>query len=203
MKSIQDIKNYDMKKLVLFTILLISWAFLWPLSLVVLLSDNRTRILQDANRNISYRSASFKNYNAVLYLFVVDKFFRTMVYSRIGIVSYIFSWLWHTQSTFFPICKNIEGGIYLAHPFSTILNAKSIGANFTCRQCTTIGNKSEDALSEKPIIGNNVTVGANVVIIGNVKIGDNSIIGAGSVVVKDVPSNAIVAGNPAKVLRYV
>lgn len=46
-----------------------------------------------------------------------------------------------------------------------------------------------------------MTLGANVVIIGNVSIGDNVIIGAGSVVVKDIPSNSIVAGNPAKVLR--
>ena len=38
-------------------------------------------------------------------------------------------------------------------------------------------------------------------IIGPVHIGDNVIIGAGSVVVKDVPSNCVVAGNPAKVIR--
>ena len=39
-------------------------------------------------------------------------------------------------------------------------------------------------------------------IIGGVKIGNNSVIGAGAVVVSDVPNNAVVAGNPAKVIKY-
>ena len=40
-------------------------------------------------------------------------------------------------------------------------------------------------------------------ILGGVKIGSNSIIGAGSVVTKDIPSNVIAAGNPAKVIRKI
>lgn len=54
-----------------------------------------------------------------------------------------------------------------------------------------------------PIIGDNVSLGATVTIIGNVKIGNNVTIGAGSVVVKDVPDNCVVAGNPAKIIRYI
>lgn len=52
-------------------------------------------------------------------------------------------------------------------------------------------------------IGNNVFVGANSTILCNVEIGDNCIIGANSVVTKDVPSNSVVAGNPAKVICTV
>jgi acetyltransferase-like isoleucine patch superfamily enzyme len=37
----------------------------------------------------------------------------------------------------------------------------------------------------------------------DVTVGENAIVGAGSVVTKDVPANAIVAGNPARVLRYI
>lgn len=49
-------------------------------------------------------------------------------------------------------------------------------------------------------VGNNVFIGCNVTILPNVKIGNNVIIAAGSVVTKDVPSNSVVGGNPAKVI---
>ena len=52
-----------------------------------------------------------------------------------------------------------------------------------------------------PIIGDNVFIGAGAKILGDITIGDNCVIGANSVVVKSVPSNSIVAGVPAKVLR--
>ena len=45
------------------------------------------------------------------------------------------------------------------------------------------------------------SVGSGATILSNVTIGENVIIGAGSVVTKDVPPNAIVAGNPAKFIR--
>lgn len=51
------------------------------------------------------------------------------------------------------------------------------------------------------VIGKNVWIGENVCILPNVTIGDNSIIGAGSVVTKSVPSNSIVGGNPASVVK--
>jgi acetyltransferase-like isoleucine patch superfamily enzyme len=50
-------------------------------------------------------------------------------------------------------------------------------------------------------IGDNVSIGSNATILGGITIGKGSIIGAGSVVTKDVPSNEIWAGNPAKKLR--
>ena len=46
-------------------------------------------------------------------------------------------------------------------------------------------------------------LGAGVIILPGVTIGDNSIVGAGSVVTKDVPTNVIVVGNPARVLRQI
>ena len=69
------------------------------------------------------------------------------------------------------------------------------GLNF--RHCTIIGKKD----GRRPIIGNNVELGANVIIIGAIIVGDNVSIGAGSVVVKDIPKNSIVAGNPAKIIK--
>jgi acetyltransferase-like isoleucine patch superfamily enzyme len=47
------------------------------------------------------------------------------------------------------------------------------------------------------------SIGSGATILSQVIIGENAIIGAGSVVTRDVPANAIVAGNPAKILRYI
>ena len=47
------------------------------------------------------------------------------------------------------------------------------------------------------------SIGSGSTILSNVTIGENALIGAGSVVTRDVPANAIVAGNPAKILRYI
>lgn len=48
-----------------------------------------------------------------------------------------------------------------------------------------------------------MNIGSNTCIIGGVSIGDNVVIGAGSVVVKDVPSNVVIAGNPARIIRQL
>lgn len=56
----------------------------------------------------------------------------------------------------------------------------------------------------KPIyVRNNVWFGGNVTVLGGVTIGDNAVIAAGSVVTKDVPSNVVVAGVPAKVIKEI
>ncbi len=53
-------------------------------------------------------------------------------------------------------------------------------------------------------VGNNVFFGANAIVLGGAaEIGDNAVIGAGAVVTKPVPRNAVVAGNPAKVVRML
>jgi acetyltransferase-like isoleucine patch superfamily enzyme len=52
-------------------------------------------------------------------------------------------------------------------------------------------------------IGNNVNIGWNALIMPGVTIGDNVIIGTGAVVTKDIPSNSVAAGVPAKVIESV
>ncbi|WP_082227255.1 acyltransferase [Demequina rhizosphaerae] len=54
---------------------------------------------------------------------------------------------------------------------------------------------------EPVVIGDNVWIGRSAYIMPGVTIGDNAVVGAGSVVTKDVPANAVVAGVPAKVIR--
>jgi acetyltransferase-like isoleucine patch superfamily enzyme len=56
---------------------------------------------------------------------------------------------------------------------------------------------------EATFIRKGASIGSGATILSNTIIGENAIVGAGSVVTKDVPPNAIVAGNPAKILRYI
>jgi acetyltransferase-like isoleucine patch superfamily enzyme len=59
----------------------------------------------------------------------------------------------------------------------------------------------EDWKVERTLIKKGASIGSGSTILANVVVGENAIIGAGSMVTKDVPSNAIVAGNPARFLR--
>lgn len=56
---------------------------------------------------------------------------------------------------------------------------------------------------EPTLVKNGASIGSGSTVLGNITIGKNAIVGAGSLVCKDVPDNAIVAGNPARVLRKI
>lgn len=121
---------------------------------------------------------------------------------------------------------NIEHGASLSSKMS-IGNNSGVGINCSCGGEITIGdnvmmgpecviltyNHAFDRTDipmceqgfqvEKPvIIGNDVWIGRRVIILPGVHIGNGVIIGAGSIVTKDVPDWAIVAGNPATIKRY-
>lgn len=191
-----------MKKLIKTLIFTIYSIIFIPHYLLYYCSKFKKLIDEDVKAMGKYPEySSMEGNRLLLYLLIRDKYFRKMFYTRIGLMSNLVSWYSPGESTFFP-CKEINGGFYMAHPYATIINAKKVGRNFTCRQCTTIGNKKDGDNEHLPIIGDNVTLGANVVIIGGITVGNNVVVGAGSVVVKDVPDNCIVAGNPAKILKY-
>ena len=74
--------------------------------------------------------------------------------------------------------------------------------------CTIATNNHDfyerNIITCKPVhIKRNVWIGVNVTILPGVTIGENAIVGAGAVVTKDVPDNAIVAGCPARVVKYL
>ena len=93
----------------------------------------------------------------------------------------------------------------LDEAFVTIGDDCFIGPNVSiytaCHSTDPIERNSRREWAEPVTIGNNVWIGGSVTILPGVTIGDNVTIGAGSVVVKDIPSNVIAAGNPCRVIR--
>lgn len=100
----------------------------------------------------------------------------------------------------------------MPHPFGIVIGGATIGKNFSIGQhCGAVGGKKAvgawrvspaDWESEDRIeIGDWVFMGAGSCVLGPVRIGDNVIIGANSVVTTDVPSNVVVAGVPASIVK--
>jgi len=98
------------------------------------------------------------------------------------------------------ICEGvtIEDNVFIGHGVTFI--------NDSYPRATTAGGGLQteaDWKVERTVIKKGASVGSGTTILAKVTVGENAIVGAGSVVTKDVPANGIVAGNPAKLLRYI
>jgi acetyltransferase-like isoleucine patch superfamily enzyme len=98
------------------------------------------------------------------------------------------------------ICEGvtIEDAVFIGHSV-TFVNDSYPRATAGDGQLQT----EADWKVEKTLIKKGASIGSGCTILANLTVGEGAIVGAGSVVTKDVPPNAIVAGNPAKFLRYV
>lgn len=120
-------------------------------------------------------------------------------------VPFLPKFIWKLQYLLFncsvPASCKIGGGTKFGYGgIGVVMHSRTVvGNNCMIGQGVTIGGKS--GWYEVPLIGDNVIINAGARIIGPVRIGDNVEIGANCVVVKDVPSNSVVAGIPARILR--
>jgi acetyltransferase-like isoleucine patch superfamily enzyme len=97
------------------------------------------------------------------------------------------------------VCEGvtIEDEVFIGHGVTFI--------NDSYPRATTGGvlQTESDWKLESTLIRKRASIGSGVTILSNVTVGENAIVGAGSMVTKDVPANAVVAGNPARVLRMI
>ena len=98
------------------------------------------------------------------------------------------------------VCEGVEiqDNVFIGHGVTFINDSYP-------RATTSSGDLQTEAdwRVEKTVVSKGASIGSGSTILSNVNIGENAIVGAGSMVTKNVPANAVVAGNPAKVLRYL
>jgi len=90
--------------------------------------------------------------------------------------------------------------VFIDHGMGIVIGETAeVGNNVSLLQGVTLGGTSTRREKRHPTLRDNVTVGSGAKIIGAITIGENSRVGAGSVVVRDVPPNAVVVGVPGRV----
>jgi len=92
-------------------------------------------------------------------------------------------------------------GLFIDHATGVVIGETAeVGDDVTIYHGVTLGGTGRDTGKRHPTIGDRVIIGAGAKILGPIKIGDDSRIGANAVVVKEVPSSAVVVGVPGQVI---
>lgn len=186
---------------------LINYPRTLPVYLCALCSKQLHLIKADVSRWNEIDNVNFNLFRSLNWYLTYKKEFRNLLLHRfknpsrtfLSFVHFIIARiLWKPLETLYIYTENIGGGLYIQHGFSTIISAKKIGKNCRIYQQVTIGYKQEF----NPVLEDNVSVTCGAKVLGDVTMHCGSLAAAGSVVVKDVPENAIVGGVPAKVIGY-
>ena len=87
--------------------------------------------------------------------------------------------------------------------YSVLEDEAWVGPNVVLTNARYPGSPGAKITLEGPLIKSKARIGANATILPGVTIGENSLVGSGSVVVRDVPPNTVVAGNPARIIKSI
>lgn len=127
--------------------------------------------------------------------------YRSLLYFRLGRLGSVLKLFAKPMPTCFfeTFSRNVGGGLVIHHGHSMRLAADLVGKNLQVWHNVTIGKARPNG--KRPIIGDNVKVFTGSVVLGDITIGNNVTIGANSVVLKSVPDNCVVVGNPARIVK--
>lgn len=172
-----------------------------------MMEGTKIKVKGDLQRFLHYTPYKEPDIKAFIWLMNNEKRFRSIFYYRMRSVqgfSYC-KWIsekWLPGFDTIEINGKIGSGLMVHHSFA-VISPERAGKNLTVLPGVVIGRGRANLKGGgiiKPVIGNNVFIAANATVIGGITIGDNVTIGAGSLVNKDIPSNCVVVGNPAKIL---
>lgn len=97
----------------------------------------------------------------------------------------------------------IGAGFFIDHGMGVVIGETAeIGNDVTLFQGVTLGGTGKERGKRHPTLGNHVVVGAGAKVLGGIRIGDNVKVGANAVVLRSVPANSTVVGNPGRIVKY-
>lgn len=106
-------------------------------------------------------------------------------------------WAMHIHST-----AEIEGGLYISHPFGILIGATKMGRDCNIGHGVTIGIRPGGAEKESiPTIGNQVFIGPGSVVFGHITVADGAAIGPLTVVGRNLPPKCLAVGNPMEIVK--
>ena len=128
-------------------------------------------------------------------------------------------WLWKHQVPILPriisqLARWLTGveihpgatigtGFFIDHGMGVVIGETTeIGDYVTLFQGVTLGGTGKERGKRHPTLGNHVVVGAGAKVLGGIRIGDNVKVGANAVVLRSVPANSTVVGNPGRIVKY-
>jgi serine O-acetyltransferase len=174
-----------------------------PLLWTYRLTDQRPIIDADADRWAEVLWVTDRRRMVARLLFAFPEF-RGVFYHRLAtgnptgaLVGRLAAHVWRTVPGLDTSGTVIGPGLFLSHGQNTILSAERIGANLWVHQGVTIGWDYQG--DRRPVIGDDVFIGAGAKILGAITVGDGARIGANAVVVCDVPPGATAVGIPARI----
>jgi serine O-acetyltransferase len=96
----------------------------------------------------------------------------------------------------------IGDGLFIDHGMGVVIGETcEIGNNVVIYQGVTLGGTGKERGKRHPTIGNNVVIGSGSKVLGSFEVGDNVNIGSNSVVLREVPPNSTVVGNPGRIVK--